>query len=80
LPPNTDASGARIYAVVGDNTLLREISIGNNFISQNPTEQYIGIGIAAQVDSLIVEWSDGLVSDLSIVPANQRIVVDHPGL
>jgi len=80
LPPNTEASGARIRAVVGDVEQLREVSIGSNFISQNPTEQYIGIGIAAQVDSLIVEWSDGLVSDLSIVPANQRIVVDHPGL
>jgi len=59
---------------------LREISIGSNFISQNPTEQHFGLGNAPQVDSLVVEWPDGTMSDVGIVQANQRIVIDHPGL
>lgn len=80
LPPNTAAAGARIRATVGNVSQLREISIGNNFISQNPTEQHFGIGIAPQIDSLIVEWPDGEQSNLQIVQANQHIVVNHPGL
>jgi len=80
LPPNTAAAGARIRATVGNVTQMREVSIGSNFISQNPTEQHFGVGQAPQIDSLIIEWPDGLTSDLGIVQANQRIVIDHPGL
>jgi len=80
LPPNTEAAGARIRATVGNETQLREISIGSNYISQNPTEQHFGIGVAPQVDSLVVEWPDGTMSDMGIVQGNQRIVIDHPGL
>ena len=79
-PPNSEASGARIRAVVGGDTLLREISIGSNYVSQNPTEQHFGIGNASQIDSLVVEWPDGAITDLQIVQANQRIVVEHPDL
>ena len=80
LPPNTEAAGARIRATIGNETQLREISIGSNFISQNPTEQHFGLGNAPQVDSLVVEWPDGTMSNVGIVQANQRIVIDHPGL
>lgn len=80
LPPNIEAAGARIRATIGNETQLREISIGSNYISQNPTEQHFGIGIASQVDSLVVEWPDGTMSDMGIVQGNQRIVIDHPGL
>ena len=80
LPPNTAAAGARILATVGNVTQMREVSIGSNFISQNPTEQHFGVGQAPQIDSLTIEWPDGVTSDLGIVQANQRIVVDHPGL
>jgi len=80
LPPNTAAAGARIRASIGGLTQMREITIGSNFISQGPMEQHFGIGNAPQIDSLVVEWPDGVLSDLGIVLANQRIVVDHPGL
>ncbi|MGI9270265.1 MAG: CRTAC1 family protein [Woeseiaceae bacterium] len=80
LAPNTQAVGARIRATVGTVTQLREVSLGSNFISQNSTEQVIGVGSSAQVDSLIVEWPDGQQSDLGIVQVNQTIVVNHPGL
>lgn len=80
LPPNTGAAGARIRATVGSTTQLREISIGSNFISQGPLEQHFGLGNATQIDSLTVEWPDGQQTDLGIVEANQRIVVDQPSL
>jgi hypothetical protein len=80
LAPNTAATGARIKATIGGNTQMREIMHASNYISQNPTEQVFGLGTAAQIDSLIIEWPDGSVSDLGIVQANQELVVDQSGL
>lgn len=79
LPPNTEAAGARIRARIGSVARMREITIGNNYISQNPTIQIFGLGSAARVDELTVEWPDGaeptIVTD---VAANQTLIVRHP--
>jgi len=56
LPPNTEAAGSRVYATVGSVTQLREVSLGNNFISQNPTNQIFGIVQANQ--SIVVDQPD----------------------
>jgi hypothetical protein len=80
LAPNTAAAGARIRATVGAVTQQRDLSIGSNYVSQNPMEQHFGLGSASQVDQLTITWPDGKQSDLGIVPANQRLVVDHPDL
>lgn len=79
LPPNTQAAGARIRATIGEVTQMREIILGSNFISQNPADQVLGLGNASQVDSLVVEWPDGRLSDRGIVQGNQRLVINHPG-
>jgi hypothetical protein len=80
VPPNTAAAGARILATANGTTMLREVMLGSNFISQNPTDQHFGIGTASQVDSLIIEWPDGAVSNVGITQANQAIEIDHPAL
>ena len=79
-PPNTEAVGARVYATSGASTQMREIMIGNNFTSQNPTTQVVGLGAAAQVDTLRVQWPDGRETTMNNVQAGQRIVVRHPDL
>jgi hypothetical protein len=56
LPPNTEADGARIFARIGDTTQMREIMIGSNYTSQNPTVQIFGLGASTNVDELLVEW------------------------
>ena len=80
LPPNTQAAGARIRASIGDTTQMREIILGSNFISQNPADRIFGLGQAPQVDSLVIEWPDGEVTDFGIVQGNRRLVIDHPAL
>ena len=80
LPPNTQAAGARIRASVGATTQMREIILGSNFISQNPADRIFGLGQAPQVDSLVVEWPDGAVTEFGIVQGNRRLVIDHPAL
>ena len=80
LAPNTAATGARVKVTTGATTQMREVSLNSNFVSQNPTVQIIGLGTAAQADSVVVEWPDGLMTDVGIVAANQSIVVNHPSL
>ena len=80
LPPNTAATGARIKVTVGAITQMREISLNSNFVSQNPTDQVIGLGTSAQADSVIIEWPDGQLSDLGAIQANESLVINHPDL
>ncbi|HUF73502.1 MAG TPA: CRTAC1 family protein [Gammaproteobacteria bacterium] len=56
LPPNTEAAGARIFARIGDTTQMREIMIGSNYTSQNPTVQIFGLDSSEFVDEIVVEW------------------------
>jgi hypothetical protein len=56
LPPNTEAAGARIFARIGNTEQMREIVIGSNYTSQNPTVQIFGLGTSTTVDTLRVEW------------------------
>ena len=82
LPPNTEAAGARIKARIGNVTRMREITIGNNYTSQNPTVQIVGLGTAAQVDELTIEWPDAASAPtvMTNVIANQTLTVQHPSL
>jgi hypothetical protein len=59
---------------------MREIMIGSNFVSQNPTAQVIGLGTATQVDSLRVQWPDGQETRMTAVAAGQRLAISHPDL
>ena len=71
--PNTAAAGARIRATIGDTTQLREIVIGSNYTSQNPTLRVIGLGDATRVDRLEVEWPDGATTERTNVAAGQTL-------
>jgi hypothetical protein len=35
---------------------MREVTVGSNYISQNPTVQHFGLGTAATVESVRVVW------------------------
>ena len=70
--PNTEAVGARIRVTVGGTTQMREIAVGNNFTSQNPTTQVFGLG-AASAASVEIEWPDGAVDHYASVAAGQVV-------
>jgi hypothetical protein len=92
LPPNTEAAGARIFARIGDTEQMREVTIGSNYTSQNPTVQIFGLDSATTVDELRVEWpaldsGDGPIQPpatvLSAVAASEpgeTLSVRHPAL
>lgn len=80
LPPNTEAVGARIYVKTGPKTQMREIMVGNNFASQNPTIQVFGIGPGSLADKVTVEWPDGQRTERESVIVGQTLTLRHPDL
>ena len=79
-PPNTEAVGARITLRIGDRDLVREVMLGSNFASNNPTDQLFGLGQAERVETLTVSWPDGSETVLRDLETNQRLDIDHPRL
>jgi len=92
LPPNTEAAGARIFVRIGDERQMREIMIGSNYTSQNPTVQVFGLGAAQAVDEILVEWpaldtgqgpkqlGSLLSGPIAASQPGQTIVIRHPEL
>ena len=76
--PNTQAVGARIVATIAGADHLREVTLGSNFASHNPTDQLFGLGSMSQVDTLTVEWPGGERTVLQALAANQELIIDHP--
>jgi hypothetical protein len=80
--PNTEAAGARIFARIGNTEQMREIMIGSNYASQNPTVQIFGLGSSKKVDELRVEWPP---TDLGAGPVQppatvlRRVAASKPG-
>jgi hypothetical protein len=75
LPPNTEAAGARIFARVGGVQQMREIMIGSNYTSQNPTVQIFGLDSSTIVDEILVEWP---AIDSGAGPAQLGTVITGP--
>jgi hypothetical protein len=81
-PPNTQAAHARIHARIGTKTQMREIRIGSNFASQNPTVEIFGLGEATHVDELVVEWpavDDGTGAEQRVTTFSRPIPASEPG-
>ncbi|WP_111977734.1 CRTAC1 family protein [Algibacillus agarilyticus] len=76
--PNTQAIGAKIFVTAGDLTQMREVSSGNNFTSQNPTQQYFSLAQYTRIDELRIEWPDGQITSIKEINANQTYTIKHP--
>ena len=73
LPPNTEAVGARVRVTLGGVVQMREIAVGNNFTSQNPTSQIFGLASATAAESVEIEWPDGSVDTYTDVQAGNVV-------
>ncbi len=73
---NIDAVGAKIEATInGNTTLTRSVSLGNNYLSTEPTTQHFGLGSANVIDLLKVTWPDGTVNKYQNVLADQFLTL-----
>lgn len=79
---NRSAIGAkiRLKAVIGGRSMwqLREISARNGFFAQSDLVAHFGLGDAAIVDSIAVEWPCGTDQILTGVAVNQRLAITEP--
>jgi len=72
---NSEAIGARVYLTTGEITQMREIYAGSNFISNNPSEAYFGLGDHTVINELRVVWPSGEEKVLTDIPANQMLTI-----
>lgn len=72
---NAAGIGARVRIVAGGSSQIREISGGSGYCSQNSLVAEFGLGTETTVDSLLVYWPSGVVTDTLAVAANQVIEI-----
>jgi len=75
--PNRYAIGAVVRARGGDLRMMRLISAGTSYLTQEPAEAFFGAGGETQLD-LTIEWPDGVVSELDAVPVDQVLTITRP--
>ncbi len=67
--------GSVIRVTFDDRTLTGRIDAGSNYLSNSELSAHFGLGTTAVIDTLRVEWTNGEVTELQNVPANQTITV-----
>jgi enediyne biosynthesis protein E4 len=75
---NRSGIGARLKCVTGNHVQIDEVRSGGSFFSQNDLRVHFGLGAAAKVDVLEIQWPSGahdIFHDLKV----DRIVDVHEG-
>jgi enediyne biosynthesis protein E4 len=75
---NTYAVGSKILVYKGNEILSREVIPSRGFQSSVDYKQSIGIGNAAQIDSLIIIWPDLTYTRIMHPAVNKYISYTHP--
>jgi hypothetical protein len=77
---NPQAVGARIYVSINGQEQMRELQLGNNYVSQNPVEAHFGLGDSDIVDTVRIVWPgiEADTSELNNVEANQFLLIHQP--
>jgi hypothetical protein len=74
---NRFAIGAVVRASGGGLEMMRLISAGTSYLSQEPAEAFFGAGPATALD-VRIEWPDGAVSVVNGVAVNQVVTITRP--
>lgn len=72
---NRDGVGARLRAVIGGRTQVREIKAGSSYLAQSDLRAHFGLGAAARVDRLEVRWPHGRVENFGPVVGGQTVTI-----
>ncbi|MEZ4726250.1 MAG: VCBS repeat-containing protein [Caldilineaceae bacterium] len=72
---NRDGIGAKVWLTAGGQTQLRQLQSGGSLGAGNDLAAYFGLGDAAQVDRLAIEWPSGVIQLLTDLPANQMLAL-----
>ena len=69
--------GARIRVTAGSRTQIRDVKAGSSYLSQNDLRAHFGLGPAAAVERIDVQWPSGRSDTVRDVAANQRITIQE---
>ncbi len=72
-----DAIGAKVFVTIGDTTYRRDVIVNYSYASTCDTRLHFGLGEAAQVDTLVIEWPGGQRRTWTALPADQVFVARH---
>ncbi|WP_116105598.1 VCBS repeat-containing protein [Lewinella sp. IMCC34191] len=75
--PNTQAIGAKVAIEVNGTVQVQEYFPNRGYLSSSPPVLHFGLGDAAQVESLLINWPNGSVSEFRDIAANQRLSVEQ---
>jgi hypothetical protein len=70
-----DALGARIYIYGDFGVQTREVRSGESYGTTNTFMCHFGLGTATGIDSAVIKWPSGIVTQLGSHPADQFITV-----
>ena len=78
---NRQGVGARLAATCDGRRQVRQVALGEGFVSQSDTAAWFGLGSCRRVSTLEVEWPSGARQSIRDIPADRRILVteEEPG-
>jgi hypothetical protein len=72
---NADVVGARVRLTAGGRTQTRFAKGGASYASTPDRRLVFGLGTAAEIDKLTVEWPDGTRQEFTSVPTDKYLVL-----
>ncbi|UFP92691.1 CRTAC1 family protein [Gloeobacter morelensis] len=75
---NRDAIGARVVLKAGGKSQLREQGGGMHLFAQDHKRLHFGLGAAATVESVVVEWPSGVRQELKNLKVDQILKITEP--
>lgn len=69
--------GATASCKLGSVTKRREFLAATSYMTGAPAEVHFGLGSTSLIDLLSIEWTDGTVTDVPNVPADQYLTIDQ---
>ena len=76
-PGNRQGIGSRVTVETASGTQMQEITLGSNYLAQQPCTLHFGLGAETTVTAITVAWSDlaGTVTRIENIDSDQRITI-----
>ena len=75
---NRSALGAKVKITAGTRSQYDEVRSGGSYLSQNDLRLHFGLGSAARVDRIEIEWPSGVTQMLRDVEADRVTLIEEP--
>jgi hypothetical protein len=70
-----DAIGATLRVTAGSSTQVRSVQAGSSYLSQSDTRLHVGLGGAAGLQRVDVQWPTGRTETIAGLEPNQRVTI-----